>query len=429
MKRGETIKVLLISHNPFSTYQNMGKTFLSLFSSFDKSELCQIYIYPSVPDVNVVNAAYRITDIDAIKSFFFKKKVGREIKACSAYENLIESVVEGAIYSKQSNRMPIKDILRDLVWKISNWYSVQLQEWLDRENPTCIFLAPGYAKFIYEIAIRISKDRGIPIITYICDDYYFVEPPKTLVGKIQLVLLKKKINGLMKDTQKIIGICDDICELYSSEFNVEATTIMTGASFESARTEKIVDSVHSISYFGNIGCGRYVSLAEIGKCLDEINSENETQYKLKIYTAESDEKMLNKLKQNEAIELKGFITGDEFKKEFFSSDLLLHVEGFDKESIDKTRHSISTKIADCLASGIPLIAIGPENLASMKHLKNNKCAYVITSELKKGISEALFLKKDQYEKISRAAIESSKKFHQTHKNSQKLKKILEEYHE
>lgn len=41
------MKVLLISHNSISTYQNMGKTFLSLFNCFQKEELCQLYIYPS----------------------------------------------------------------------------------------------------------------------------------------------------------------------------------------------------------------------------------------------------------------------------------------------------------------------------------------------------------------------------------------------
>ena len=44
------MKVLIISHNPISNQSNMGKTFLSLFSQFDKEELCQLYIYPVIPN-------------------------------------------------------------------------------------------------------------------------------------------------------------------------------------------------------------------------------------------------------------------------------------------------------------------------------------------------------------------------------------------
>ena len=39
------MKVLIISHLPVATQNNMGKTFLSLFSAFEREELCQMYIY------------------------------------------------------------------------------------------------------------------------------------------------------------------------------------------------------------------------------------------------------------------------------------------------------------------------------------------------------------------------------------------------
>ena len=74
------MKVLLISHNPITTYQSMGKTFLSLFTEFKKEELCQLYIYPTLPDVVVCNSYYRITDRNVLQSYFrFGNVLGREI--------------------------------------------------------------------------------------------------------------------------------------------------------------------------------------------------------------------------------------------------------------------------------------------------------------------------------------------------------------
>lgn len=53
------MKVLLLSHNPVTTYNNMGKTFLSLFSAFRPEELCQLYLYPAVPDTACCGSYYR----------------------------------------------------------------------------------------------------------------------------------------------------------------------------------------------------------------------------------------------------------------------------------------------------------------------------------------------------------------------------------
>ena len=56
------MKVLIISHNPMTTYDCMGRTLLTLFSEFNRSELCQLYIYPTVPNADKCDSFYRITD-------------------------------------------------------------------------------------------------------------------------------------------------------------------------------------------------------------------------------------------------------------------------------------------------------------------------------------------------------------------------------
>ena len=61
-----TMKVLLLSHNPVTTYNNMGKTFLSLFSAFRPEELCQLFLYPAVPDTACCGSYYRFTDREAL---------------------------------------------------------------------------------------------------------------------------------------------------------------------------------------------------------------------------------------------------------------------------------------------------------------------------------------------------------------------------
>lgn len=424
------MKVLIISHNAISTTNNMGKTLQSLFSEFNKEELCQLFIHPMLPDIDICSSYYCISDEEVLHSMFFGKKPGHVLDKESVFEqqknvkNFSSDTYENA---RKNNTSSMKRLLRDFMWKLSKWDNQYLEQWLKTEKPTCIFLAPGYAKFIYDIALAISEKLNIPIITYICDDYYFLKEPKRFLDKLQLKLLQKKTDELFQKTVHLIAICEEIKTTYVNKFGTEATVIMTGSDFEVENDIKIKSNPTSLSYFGNIRCNRNISLAEVGRALDEINQQEHTEYKLKIYTSEKDSNILSVLDGIESVQMCEFVIGDEFRKAFKSADVLLHVEAFDEESMDLVKNSISTKIADCLGSGIPFVAYGPEGVASIKHLLRCECALIATKreDLKKSILVAL---KDR-EKIVRVVEKANKtaiKYHGKKQQSLKLKKILNE---
>ena len=58
--------------------------------------------------------------------------------------------------------------------------------------------------------------------------------------------------------------------------------------------------------------------------------------------------------------------------------MLVHVESFDNKSRQLTKLSISTKIPEYLATGKPIIAIGPREVASLEYLKD--CSLWITNK-------------------------------------------------
>ena len=201
---------------------------------------------------------------------------------------------------------------------------------------------------------------------------------------------------------------------------------MTGGSYKIAETAKTKKEISSLTFMGNIRCNRYVSLAEIGKTLDQINEENKTTYHLDIYTSEKDENILNSFKDIASIRLCGFVTGEEFTKTFFGADCLLHVEAFDEESQDLVKHSVSTKIADSLGSGITIFAYGPSTLVSMRHLIDNDCAIVCTEQeqLKSKLLTLLMDEKER-ERVAENGIAVAKEYHTQEKNSRKIYQVIE----
>lgn len=423
----EKLKLLVISHNPISTTNNMGKTMRTLFSAFTKEELCQLYIYPTIPDIDKCNSYYRITDKDVLKSYYKLKVHGREILSSeikNTRSQLFERSEDEGLYRNVKNKKASRKLLRDLMWKCSCWYNKSLRKWLEKEKPTHIFIAPGGAKFLYDIALKISKKFNLPIVTYVCDEYYFVKQSKGLDALYQKQL-GKKIEKLMAKTSHIVTICDQLKESYSKRFITPATTVMTGVNGLIEEEPQKIDKIERITYLGNIRLNRYLSIAQVGRALDEINAEKGTEYALDIYTGEKDPTILSNFDNIKSINLCGYVSGEDFDKVFKNSQSLMHVEAFDEDSKDRVKHSISTKIADSLSSGICLFAYGPSEVASIQYLLENNCAVVCTSqeELKEKLS-FLFNGDKEREEIVTKALQIAAENHDINKVGEKVYEII-----
>ena len=80
------MKILIVSHNPFSRISNNGKTLESIFRNFKKEELAQLYFVEDKDvDLEYAGSYFKITDkelllkdkedkkITLTRNFFFKK--------------------------------------------------------------------------------------------------------------------------------------------------------------------------------------------------------------------------------------------------------------------------------------------------------------------------------------------------------------------
>ncbi len=422
------MKVLVISHNPITTYQSMGKTFLSLFSEFKKDELCQLYIYPSLPDVDICNSYYRITDRNIFNSYLhFGKVNGRELSLKdidTSKHNFYENEKEENFINVK--KTALKTLLRDIMWQFSHWYNKQLRSWIQREAPTCIFFAGGESKFIYNIAMRISLQYSLPIVAYICDEFYFLEHPVSFTSKVQFSLLKKKIEKLMGISKMFVTISEELNNAYSSYFQKQAITIYTGSSRSVQSASLSVGAgVKGFYYFGNLAFGRFDSLEKIGRCLETINEDRNQKYCLYIYTRTLSDSEKERIHNSKTIVYCGYVTGKDYEEAYANADILVHVESFRKQDIQRVKNSISTKIADALSSGKPLLAYGPDSISSIKYLTKEHAACVVSDErdLLDGIKA--MLDKKYRERLVSQALQTAMNNHNSSNNSRLLYKELQ----
>lgn len=425
-KGRETVKVLIISHNPVSDQSNMGKTFLSLFSGFLPSQLCQLYIYPTIPNAPVCGSSYRVTDKDALRSRLHRGPVGGPIhpSRIGTVAGQFEHPGDATLYRNRRNKSPLRQLMRDAMWRLSRWDTPQLRQWLQEQAPDCIFVAPGGAKFLYDIALRIGEERQIPIVTYLCDEHYFVKTPKSLLGKLRLKLLRGKMEQLLARSAALTVISQELKELYAA-FGLPVQILMTGSAFLPAQFPAAAAAPTQICYFGNIRCGRYRSLAILADVLDGLNREMNRDWKLRIYTAEQDPDILASLGQYQSLQLCPFVSGDDFRRALLDAQLLLHVEDFDSESIHLVRNSVSTKIADSLASGVPLVAFGPAGIASVEHLRRNQCALIADDPAKlRSVLLRAFTDAEARRTAAQNGLDTARRCHSSPAVSGQLKQLL-----
>lgn len=101
-----------------------------------------------------------------------------------------------------------------------------------------------------------------------------------------------------------------------------------------------------------------------------MNNEFNTNFQIELYSGDSlNLKDIKKIGAERYIKMHGLLQPKDLKEKLNDADYLLFLESFDKNSINSTKYSLSTKIPEYLSLNKPIIAIGPPEVSSIKYLK------------------------------------------------------------
>jgi len=386
-------RVLVISHNVFCKTSSMGKTLLSYFKYWDCESIAQLYIHSEIPtDSSCVNY-YRVTDKDMIKSIVTRRSgtiLGRNEIQLSKISSRTDTGFISTIYQKSRKRTPIIYLMRNFLWRLGVWKTKKLRDWLLDFKPEAIFFASGDYAFLYVVADRIAQICNIPL--YICcmDDYYINNKNKGRIGgKVTHKLFMKQVKKTVSNCSAMFTICEKMRDDYFNMFKVPCYTLHTASSFVGPLKSDKKEA--KLSYIGNLGYKRYEQIIAIGKALKSLESELQPMV-IDVYSSERRPEILKNLTLDNGIRFCGEISAEEVKNVMARSMFLIHTESFDQETRKAVAYSVSTKIADSLASGTCLIAYGPKEVASIKYLFDNNAAFCIFEEddLRDKLKEIIF---------------------------------------
>ena len=422
------MNVLIISQPVLSYSNNMGKTLMAYFSAFPANNVSQFFLRQGEPtNTDVCENYYRFSDLDAVKSILNHKIRGTVFDKTQIVPPVVdepENIKLDDAYKLGAAHKAWMLLARDTIWKLSNWKNKKLLAWLDSMNPDIIFLAPGDGAFSYRLADEIARYLSKPLAVVCMDDYFINNRNKgELLGGIRQKLFMNVVNKTIQNAAAIFTICDEMNKAYTNLFHKQCVTLHTSADNKSM---VLKSDASRVSYIGNLSCGRYKTLLELGRAISEINDDTLTIV-IDVYSGSKEAEYISPLKNAPGINFRGAIPAEQVPEVMSESVMVIHTESFDPAMKELVRFSVSTKIAESLMYGPCLLAYGPEGIASIDYLKENNAAYVISrpEDLEKGL-EKILTNKELREQIVRNARALALKNHNADVNPRKVRKWLQE---
>jgi glycosyltransferase involved in cell wall biosynthesis len=387
-------RVLVIAHNPFSDTQSNGKTLTAFFKLWDKDNLAQIFLTTDVPDYTKCNKYYKLNDFDVFKRVFNKRIQGCEIYDSNLNEMRIikNNVINNPILKViRWNVTPFIRLLRDIMWKVAGYKTERMIKFIDDFKPSVVFFVSSSGVFAFEIAKWICEQRKLPLIMQTTDDYVTGKFSINPFFWIHLARLKKYYKWACAYSKCIIAIGDKMAREYRTRFGGKYFVAMNSSWNIDLPIYTSSNKTIKFLFAGNLGLNRWKVLLLIAECISEICQENEIKGELSIYSLIDPGESIKKLLNNPPFSFyKGSLNTNELLVVKEQSDVLVHVEAFDKKNKHITRLSVSTKIPEYLASGRCIFAVGPKDVASMEYLAENDLGILVTTHNKKDIKSKLY---------------------------------------
>ncbi len=382
----ENIRVLVVSNSCFSMNDSNGRTLAKYFSScFLKSNIAQIYIH-GVSDKTVCANYYQISDKDALRSFIQRREYGHIVETTGMQQQASSNP------SAKKMKTPFKLLLREMVWKYGKWSGPSLKKWIADFHPTHIFLFLADNAFLIDFANKLAVELRIPIIAYTTEDYYFKDYNYvTKRRSLAYLLLHRKVQHAYRRCESGIstGIFNTplLTMKFASEFAFPCKCLFAQSDIDFIPNAELPkDGCLKVSYLGNLGLNRHEALMEIANTLHDLVPGTKLHVYGKVPEAVEDEFLANK-----NIKYEGFVNYERVVSVLHESNLLVHAEYDDDYNRKDLKFAFSTKIADSVCSGTPLLMYGNELLTETDFLINHQCAFVAShaDELKEVLKSAL----------------------------------------
>lgn len=370
------MKILILGNATWDDTNSVGNTLSNFFGDWDDLELTFIYNRASFPDNNCCRRYYVVSVQDVLKNLFTPWKIGQPFFIDTIKRGSHNTTESKALNQLTGFKRYLAKLFIDLLYATKIWCNRKIKSFIKETNPDVVFLFAISDAFRYNLVKYLKTNTKAKVIEFVADDmYYQYCNDKSLLNRIY----KKRYLKMLRMADKLYGASELLCESYNRDFGLDLTPLYKGCKITIPK--QTVNNPLKMIYAGNLQWGRDETLFQLVNALELIN-RNKKLIELSIYSnSYVNEDLRKKLNKCHSAFLHNAIPYEQVKKLMSESDIVLHVESFDKEQIKLVRYSFSTKIVDCLQAGAVMMVIGPSGISSVEFCRQVPGSIVIDDVL------------------------------------------------
>ncbi len=376
------MNILVISRSPWRNDNSFGNTYSNIFDGMPDVNIANIFLADGKPDsVNsVVKKYYQISETAMVKSVlrpFGSGRVGEAMNDVTTESDAgSKSDDDGSIKSLNIKRLNIFYIFREIIWKFGKANLDGMMEFVNDFKPDIIFLPFYYAVYVDRIAWYIKKHISVPLVLEASIDIYSMNQisfdPFFWINRL---FVRRAVRKTVALSEKLYVVSEKMKSDYEKMLGIDCGVLykFTDSKWLSGRYPGVKDeNAISFLYTGNVGNRRWESLGTLGEAVEKYGIGH-----LDVYTPTPlNSKMLKKMSSCTVHEP---VSAKEVKALQGQADVLVHAESFNRKDMLAVRYSISTKVMDYISACRCILAIGPEDIASVNYLESNNLALICKS--------------------------------------------------
>jgi len=268
--------------------------------------------------------------------------------------------------------------------------SPELWSWLFDLAPELIFSPLGSIRWI-TLVKQLATRLHVPVIPFFCDDWPMAFYRFSRLVWLPRAALRRRLLSALQDAPIILCGSDAMAREYEERYRVQGlgfmrcvptTPHLPAPACRKARPLRLL-------YVGGLHLQRWQVLQRLGDALGRLREEG-VEATLSIYAPERDvANWKGKLDRAGLVDVEGTLTAAAVPAALAQADVLVHVESFDEDMSSFTRLSLSTKLPEYMATGRPLLAIGPPGISSIEYIRERGAGLVVDNEASETIAMAV----------------------------------------
>lgn len=285
-------------------------------------------------------------------------------------------------------------------------------------------------KWMAPLAISLSKDLGIPLVTHIMDDW----PRRQAEASPEnATALQARLAELFSHSTRALSICDKMSVAFADRYAKPFESFQNAADLNewtSAQPTRSFerDGVFRIVYAGSLAedmtLQSFIDLVEAVKALVKAGRKVE----LEVYGAQWWKKVFDKHAGDlPFVRYVGFVPRADYVSALRSADLLAMPINFDDRSLNYIRYSLANKSVDYMAAARPILVYGPTESATVEYAAREGWAEVVSTQgadtLERMLSQ-LIDSPARRRQLAASALGTARRNHDAAKVRERFRKLL-----